>query len=387
MRADRMRVVHITTVPESLVSYLRGQIDFLRDRGVDVIAVSSPGDHLDAFAKESHADVVAVEMPRKITPLRDLRSLSSLVKTLREQRPDVIHAHTPKGGLLGMIGGWLAGVPVRIYHMRGLPLETATGWRRALLTATERTSCALATRVLCVSNSLREVALREHLVDPDKIAVLANGSGQGVDATGKFDPARLPADARAATRRKHGIPDDAVVLGYFGRLVRDKGIRELLTAWQILRDAYPKLHLILAGVIEERDALPADALTALRSDERIHLLGFDWNTPPLYAAMDVVVLPTYREGFPNVPLEAAAMNRPVVATRVSGCVDAIVDGVTGLLVPPRDADALADALRRYIEDPALRAKHGRAARERVLLSFRREILWEAIHKTYLELTA
>jgi glycosyltransferase involved in cell wall biosynthesis len=271
--------------------------------------------------------------------------------------------------------------------MRGLPLETATGWRRALLTATERTSCALATRVLCVSSSLRDVALREHLVDPDKISVLANGSGQGVDATGKFDPARLPPDARATTRRKHGIPDDAIVLGYFGRLVRDKGILELLAAWQSLRDAHPKLHLILAGEIEERDALPADALAALRGDERIHLLRYDWNTQPLNAAMDVVVLPTYREGFPNVPLEAAAMMKPVVATRVSGCVDAIVDGVTGLLVPPRDADALAEALRRYIEDPQLRTRHGVAARERVLLSFRREILWEAIHKTYLELTA
>jgi glycosyltransferase involved in cell wall biosynthesis len=382
-----MRVVHITTVPESLVSYLRGQIDFLRERDIEVIAISSPGDHLTAFAAEFGAEVIAVEMPRKITPLRDLRSLLALTRALRKIRPQIVHAHTPKGGLLGMLGGWLAGVPVRIYHMRGLPLETASGWRRTLLTWTERTSCAVATRVLCVSGSLRDVALRERLVSPSKIAVLANGSGQGVDATGKFDPDRLASDARATTRARLSIPDDAVVVGYFGRLVRDKGILELLAAWKELRDGYPNVHLMLAGVIEERDALPAEALAALRGDDRIHLLGFDWNTPPLYAAMDVVVLPTYREGFPNVPLEAAAMRKPVVATKVSGCVDAIVDERTGLLVPPRDAPALAHALRRYIDDPAMRRRHGDAARTRVLDSFRRELLWEATHRTYVELTS
>lgn len=380
-----MRVVHITTVPESLVGFLRGQVAYLRTQGVEVTAISSPGAHLDAFEREHAVEVIGIEMPRRITPLRDLRALAAIVQALRRTRPVVVHAHTPKGGLLGMLAGWVARTPVRIYHMRGLPLETAAGWRRQLLRWTERTSCAAATHVLCVSSSLRAVAIAEHLCAPSKIEVLGSGSGQGVDATGKFDPERVSAETRLATRRKHGLPEDAVVLGFVGRLVRDKGIVELMGAWQLLRQRYPHLHLLLSGVLEERDALPVELVRALSDDPRIHLLGFDWDTPPLYAAMDVVVLPTYREGFPNVPLEAAAMQRPVVATRVSGCVDAVVDGVTGLLVEPRDASELAAALARYIDDPALRAAHGQAGRARVLASFRREILWEATYQLYREL--
>lgn len=380
-----MRVVHITTVPESLIGFLRGQVAYLRDRGVEITAISSPGKHLDAFQTEHDVEVLGIEMPRRITPFQDLRALGQLIAAIRRIRPPIVHAHTPKGGLLGMLGAWLAGTPVRIYHMRGLPLETATGWKRQLLRWTERTSCAAATHVLCVSHSLRDVALNERLCGPTKIEVLAQGSGQGVDATGFFDPDRLPEDAGRLTRRKHGIPDDGVVLGFFGRLVRDKGVVELMGAWHALRDRHPELHLLIAGVLEERDALPPDLVHALRDDPRIHLVGFDWDTPPLYAAVDCVVLPTYREGFPNVPLEAAAMRKPVVATRVSGCVDAIVDGTTGLLVSAGDASGLAAALERYITDPALRAKHGEAGRARVLAAFRREVLWEATYRKYREL--
>ncbi|MBL0219310.1 MAG: glycosyltransferase family 4 protein [Myxococcales bacterium] len=370
--------------------------------GVPRRILAWPGGVLANPGGRGHGDLVARGAPRRLRARargrghrdRDAAADHALARSscarsdrpgAAATRPVVVHAHTPKGGLLGMLAGWVARTPVRIYHMRGLPLETAAGWRRQLLRWTERTSCAAATHVLCVSSSLRAVAIAEHLCAPSKIEVLGSGSGQGVDATGKFDPERVSAETRLATRRKHGLPEDAVVLGFVGRLVRDKGIVELMGAWQLLRQRYPHLHLLLSGVLEERDALPVELVRALSDDPRIHLLGFDWDTPPLYAAMDVVVLPTYREGFPNVPLEAAAMQRPVVATRVSGCVDAVVDGVTGLLVEPRDASELAAALARYIDDPALRAAHGQAGRARVLASFRREILWEATYQLYREL--
>ncbi|MCX5743414.1 MAG: sugar transferase [Proteobacteria bacterium] len=383
-----MRVVHLTTVAESLIGFLRGQVDHLRAHDFEVTAIASPGPHLDKFAREHAAtEVLGIEMRREITPLADLRALAALVAALRRIRPTIVHAHTPKAGLLGMLAGWLTRTPVRIYHMRGLPLETATGWRRHVLRATERTSCAAASQVLCVSRSLREIAIAEGLCAPGKIEVLAHGSGQGVDARGTYDPARLPADARATTRGKHGIPADAVVIGFVGRLVRDKGLVELVGAWQALRVTHPDVHLMVVGVLEARDAVPADVLQAFQDDPRVHVTGFDWNTPPLYAAMDVVVLPTYREGFPNVPLEAAAMQKPIVATRVSGCVDAVVDGETGLLVDVRDAAARAAGLARYLDDPALREAHGRAARARVLTSFRPELLWEATVAKYRALVA
>lgn len=378
-----MLVVHVTTIPEAL-GFLKGQVGYMRANGVEVAAVAAPGKYLDDFGREQGIEVHAVPMARRITPVEDTRALAAMVRTLHRLRPTIVHAHTPKGGLLGTLGALLAGVPVRIYHMRGLPLETARGSRRRLLWSTERVACATATHVLCVSHSLRQRAIDEGLCPAEKIEVLGGGSGQGVDAA-RFDPARLGAEARRATRARHGIPDDALVIGFLGRLSREKGLDELLHAFSGLAPRHPRLRLLVAGGEEPRDAISAEAMRILREDRRVHWLGHDWDSPPLYAAMDVVALPSYREGFPNVPLEAAAMALPVVATRVTGCVDAVVDGTTGTLVPPRDSAALEAALERYLSDPELRRSHGRAGRERVLASFRREPLWEALLARYREL--
>lgn len=380
------RVVHITTIPESL-GFLRGQLGFMKAHGLEVSAVSSPGAYLDEFGAEQHIPTHAVEMTRQITPLRDVGALWRLRKELRALDPQIVHAHTPKGGLLGTLGALLAGVPIRVYHMRGLPMLTATGRRRLLLRWAERVTCAAAHEVICVSHSLREVAIAEGLCPAWKIKVLAGGSGNGVDAAVKFDPSRLPPDARTATRARYGIPADALVVGFLGRLVRDKGVLELLAAWKQLAVEHPTAHLMMVGMLEQRDAIPPEAEAMLTGDPRIHWRGHDWNSPPLYAAMDVVALPTYREGFPNVPLETAAMELPIVATSVPGCVDAVEDGVTGLLVPPRDAAALAAALGRYLRDPELRRAHGTSGRSRVLRLFRQEQIWQALYTEYTHLLA
>ncbi|HYW06546.1 MAG TPA: glycosyltransferase family 4 protein, partial [Longimicrobium sp.] len=298
-------------------------------------------------------------------------------------RPHIVHSHTPKGGLLGMMAAWMNRVPVRIYHIRGLPLMTATGRRRTLLRWTERVACSLAHQVLCVSHSVRDVAVAEGLCPPDKIRVLLGGSGNGVDATGRFDPARNAA-ARAELRVKHSIPADAEVLGFVGRVVRDKGIVELAVAWAVLRDEFPSMHLLLVGPLEPQDPVPPATLEALRADPRVHFVG-PADSAPYYAAMDLLVFPTYREGFPNVPLEAAAMGLAVVATRIPGCVDAVADGETGTLVPAADGVALAGAVRAYLRDPALRMAHGRAGRERALRDFGQEAIWTALHAEYLRL--
>jgi glycosyltransferase involved in cell wall biosynthesis len=379
-----VRLVHVTTVASSF-TFLQGQVRLLRERGVQVSLVSSPDANLEAFAARLGVPAHGVQMPRRITPLRDLGAVLRLRRHLRALRPDVVHAHTPKGGLLGMLGAWLAGVPVRVYHMRGLPLMGAQGVRRRLLWCTERVSCALAHRVICVSHSLREVALREGLCAPERITVVAGGSGQGVDAGGRFHPERQAPGTRDAVRARMGIPGDAVVAGFVGRLVRDKGVVELYEAWRALRERIPSLHLLLVGPFESEDPVPPEVRRGFEQDARVHLSGMDWDTPPYYAAMDLLVLPTYREGFPNVPLEAAAMGLPVVATRVPGCVDAVADGRTGTLVPARDAAALAEAIGGYAEDPALRRAHGQAGRARVEAQFRQEVVWEGIFAEYARL--
>jgi glycosyltransferase involved in cell wall biosynthesis/lipopolysaccharide/colanic/teichoic acid biosynthesis glycosyltransferase len=374
------RLLHITTVPMTL-GFLTGQVGYMRERGFDVHCLSSPGPSLDRFAAREQVRVHAVEMPRRITLARDLVAVARIWRVLREVRPQVVHAHTPKGGLLGMIAATLAGTPVCIYHMHGLPLMTATGFKRQILRWTEKISCALAQRVLCVSHSIRGAAIAEDLCPPEKIAVLLGGSANGVDATGQFDPARHR-DARQERRASCGIPEDGVVIGFVGRIVRDKGWVELARAWKALRREFPQLHLLAVGPMESQDPVPSEVAAMLRDDPRIHLTGEVDDTAPWYAAMDLLVLPSYREGLPYAPLEAASMALPVVATRIPGCTDAVVDGVTGTLVRCRDAAVLTAAIRRYVVDPGLRREHGTAGRERILREFRQEPIWEAVHGEY-----
>jgi glycosyltransferase involved in cell wall biosynthesis len=379
----RVRLVHVTTAGLAL-GFLRGQVRYMKSRGLDVLAVSSPGDGVAAFQETEGVLVHPIPMLRRIAPSRDLVALARLFRYLRAVRPQIVHAHTPKGGLLGTTAAWLARVPVRIYHIRGLRFMTATGGRRALLRLTEKVSCTLAHHVLCVSPSVRDVAVQEGICSSRKLVVLGNGSGNGVDAAKRFDPARWTS-VRAATRIAHGIPADALVVGFVGRVVRDKGITELVQSWQQLREQYCTLHLLLVGPFEPEDPLPDSVNEVLRSDGRIHLAGPQVDPAPFYAAMDLVVLPTYREGFPNVPLEAAAMALPVVATRIAGCIDAIRDGVTGTLVRPRDPVALADAIGAYLRQPELRDRHGRAGRHWVLNAFRPEAIWNAVYLEYVRL--
>ena len=306
-------------------------------------------------------------MSRRITPLRNLWSLGRLIWMLRQIRPNIVHGHTPKGGLLAMLAAWLCGTPVRVYHLHGLPMATATGMKRKLLRSCEKVSCWLAHRVFCVSKSLREVALSEGLCDADKIAVLLNGTIDGVDAERTFNPAAMGTDVGAAVRKEHDIPPDALVIGFVGRVVRNKGVTELGEAWEVLRAEFPNLHLLVVGPLEEHDP-PPPAVRSLLTGDRVCWTGEVEikNVSRYYRAMDVLVLPTYREGFGTVLLEAAAMELPTVATRIPGCVDAVCDGETGTLIPARDAVALAEALRAYLHDGefaadmVLPAAHGAA---------------------------
>jgi glycosyltransferase involved in cell wall biosynthesis len=375
-----VRLLHVTTIAETL-GFLSGQPAFLRARGFDVHAVASPGERLAAFARDEEVPCHGVPMERRITPARDVVALARLWRLFRRLRPDVVDAHTPKAGLLAMLAARLAGTPVRVYHVHGLRYATARGAARVLLAGTERLSAALATHVLCVSRSVAEVAVRDGVVPREKVKVLLGGSINGVDAVGRFRPPDGEAGRRAA-KAALGLDPDGPVLGFVGRIVREKGMVELLAAWRVLREEWPTLRLVLVGPREPHDPLPPEDVAVLEADPRIRCAGVDWSPERWFAAMDVVALPSWREGFPVVPLEAAAMALPVVATQVPGCVDAVVDGVTGVLVPPREPVALVAALRAYLADPALRARHGAAARARVLAEYEQRRLWSALAAEY-----
>lgn len=363
--------------------FLAGQARFMSEHGLRVHAISSAGPELDRFTASEGIPTTPVHMQRRLAPLADLRALVRIYVLIRRLKPRIVHAHTPKAGLLGMLASTAAGTELRIYHMRGLPLLSRPAAQRRILTLIERLTCALAHAVICVSHSLRDAAIANRICPPPKVTVLLAGSGNGVDAAGRFDPDRLPRETRATVRAELGIPRDALVIGFIGRVVSDKGIVELWSAWETIREDFPNARLVIIGPFEREDPIPAHVEERMNADARVRLHGTDWDTPRLYAAMDVVALPTYREGLPNVPLEAGSMGLPVVATRVAGCVDVVADGKTGTLIEPRDAAALAAALRRYLADGELRQRHGAAARARMLSEFRRERIWEAVRELYL----
>jgi glycosyltransferase involved in cell wall biosynthesis len=380
----RPTLVNILTDPMSFW-LIQGHARLMSRAGFDVHMISSPGELAEQSSAREGAGFHPVSMARRIAPWRDLGSLGRLCATLRRLKPQVVVAGTPKAGLLGTIAAWVLRVPVRIYYVHGLPLLTARGVRRHILRATERLACAAATHVVCVSPSMRRELIAARLCAARKTTVLANGSASGVDV-GWFNPRRSLA-MRADVRARLDIPGDAQVVGFVGRVVREKGICELHRAWRDLRERCASAFLMIVGPAEAVDPIPEETWQALTADPRVRIVGLDWNTAPLYAAMDVLCLPSHREGCPNVPLEAAAMQLPVVAFRVPGVVDAVHDGVTGRLVEPMQVDALADALHTYLSDAVLRQQHGAAGRRRVVALFRRELVWSALTRFYVSLAA
>lgn len=379
-------LLHITTAPMSLV-FLRGQLAYMKDNGFDVHVMTSPGKQLEEFARNEGARAHPVAMQRRITPLRDLATICQMIFVLMRIRPDIVHASTPKGGLLGTIAARIVRVPVVVYHVRGLAFTGHGTAQRPLLKWTERIACTLAHTVLCVSESVRTELVSEGICASEKTVVLRSGSSNGVAAEERFDPAKFPPGTRQQTRSAFGIPENAVVVGFVGRLVRDKGIVELSEAWREVVAEFPGAWLLIIGPWENRDPVPAEVRQALENQDNVSFAGEQRDSAPFYKAIDLVVLPTYREGFPNVALEAAAMQLPVVVTNVTGCVDAVVDGVTGTFVPVAQAGPLAEAIKRYVRDPNLRRLHGNAGRTRVLKEFRPPDIWAALFAQYHALLA
>lgn len=375
--------MHVTTVAESLW-FLRGQPGFMQQNGFDVHAVSSPGAELRRFAEIEHVQVHEVRMLRRISPYSDALALLRLIRLFRRLEPDIVHAHTPKAGLLAMIAAHLTRVPVSVYHVHGMPLSTATGARRLVLRWAELLSTRLADRVLWVSATGLADAERLRTIRSGLGVVLLHGSINGVDTSERFDP-RARAAQGATARRELEIPPDSVVIGFVGRIVRDKGIVELAHAWSVLREEFPRLRLLLVGSEEDGDPVPVGVLDALHDDPRVHLVGHCRAPESYYAALQILALPSYREGFGLAALEGSAMALPVVASRVPGLTDAVVDGVTGTLVPAGDGVALAAALRRYIIDPALRSRHGTAGRARAHRDFAPRNMWLALLGEYVAL--
>jgi glycosyltransferase involved in cell wall biosynthesis len=323
-------------------------------------------------------------MEREISPLRDLGALIRLVSLLRRLQPAITNVGTPKAGLLVGLAAWFNRVPCRLYTMRGLRMETTTGLKKHLLGITEWLACAAADRVVCVSPSLRRRAIELRLVRAEKAVVLASGSSNGV-GTARFAATPDLLAQAAEIRRRIGVASGGRLIGYVGRFTRDKGLDELIAAFCEVRQRLPGTVVMLIGEFEAGDPVEGKTRKAVDSDPGIVVIGMTTDVAPYYHAMDVFVLPTHREGFPNTVLEAQAAGKPVVTTFATGAVDSIVDGVTGVLVPVGDVAALASAVERVLSSPELAQRLGQAGRERVLREFTHQRVWTAMAEEYAEL--
>lgn len=371
------RVVYGITLSWSAATLLHGQLGWFSSHGWDVHLVTSRDETLATVVERERVTPHVVPMEREIRLLRDVRALAEWIRLLRRLRPDVVNAGTPKASLLGIVASWLTRVPTRVYVMRGLRVEGARTWReRALLWSAERLTVGLATDVVCVSESLRHEAAARHLLGRRGAAVvLGKGSSNGVDPD-RWDPALAAVD-RDAVRREWDVCPDEVVIGYVGRITPDKGVDDLLAASARLSDL--PLRLVLVGSMDDEGLRRRIAALGRRA---IHIDLVE-DLSPVYAAIDVLCLPTRREGFPNVVLEAALAGVPTVTTTATGARDSVVPGVTGWSVPTGDVDQLTDTLRSCAADRRRLREVGRAARAHALDNFRPEDIWSGLESIYL----
>jgi len=381
---DRPRLV-IAVNSSIAIGFLQGQLEYFQNRGFDA-TVLSPDRRKGEWevARPEGVPIIEVPMEREISPIRDLVSFWRLWCVMRALCPAVTNVGTPKAGLLGGFAAWLNRVPCRFYTLHGLRFETTKGLKRRLLIYAERLACRFAHRVICVSQSVREKAIASGLTSREQTVVFGSGSCNGVDAS-RF--AATPGMMRRAAelRRQLGIPAEAPVVIFVGRLTCDKGIPELMDAFLRLGNQFPDLRLLLVGCFEDEDSLPVYTRKSLETHSHVIFAGAVKDTAPYYAIADVLVLPSHREGLPTVVLEAHAAGKPVVGALATGIVDLVVDGETGLLFPVGDVPALAEALARLISDRALASKLGLAGQERVKREFQQEQIWEALHREYLGL--
>lgn len=359
---------------------MRGQFRYLREAGFQVATASAAGDELDSLESDGIV-AFAVPIERGFAPLADILSLWELWQLIRHFRPHITNVGTAKAGLLGGLAAQWADVPCRVYTLHGLRFQNASGLKRKVLRYLEKLACDSAHLVLCLSESVRQQAVEQGLVDAAYAVVLGRGSSQGVDAA-RFAPSDQRRQQALALRGELEIPHDAPVIGFVGGMNSERGVPELVRAFARLRHFHPALRLLLLGDWEAGDPMPPDMRGILDTDNRILWPGHVLDVAPYYHLIDVVCLPSHGEGFPPVLLEAQAAARPVVATAVTGCSDAIEHGVTGLLVPADDLDALTDALELLLADPAQARRLGEAGRERVLRHFRPEVIWKALADEY-----
>ena len=369
------KLIRISTVPTSLNVFLKGFLKELSEK-YEVVAVSSPGEELAQIGEREGVRTVAVAMERHISILKDMVSLCRLIVLFARERPYMVHSITPKAGLLAMLAAWFTRVPVRIHTFTGLVFPTSTGVKRQILILMDRVICGCATYI---NPEGRGVAadLKQYAITRKPLHIIANGNVRGVDM-------RWYSRTEEVVKQSELIREnDFFTFCFVGRLVGDKGINELIQAFTRLSDIYPKIRLLLVGGREDSlDPLQEDTLAKIRTNERIVSVGSQRDVRPYLAASDAFVFPSYREGFPNVVLEAGAMGLACIVTDINGSNEIIIPGENGEIIPPRDENALYNKMREWVEQPEKVASMAAKSRELVAGRYEQKLVWEALLEEY-----
>ena len=380
------KLIRITTVPISFKVLLKGQLRFMASNGFDVKGVSSEGEELRDVHENEGIVMEAINMSRKITPFQDLKSLWEMWNFLRKEKPQIVHTHTPKAGIIGMLAARLAGVPHRLHTVAGLPLMEATGIKRKILNFVEKLTYSSATRVYPNSKGLYDFILQNNFTQSNKLKIIANGSSNGINTT-FFSPAQVSEIEKVALREKLNIHSDDFVFVFVGRIVSDKGINELIKAFSELQAAgnneLTGIKLLLVGGLEsDLDPLNPETLAEINQNKDIISAGFQQDVRPFFAISDALVFPSYREGFPNVVMQAGAMGLPSIVSDINGCNEIIVEGENGLIIPSKNVEKLKEKMLTLARDKNLYIKLKENSRRMIESRYEQSVVWNALLEEY-----
>ncbi len=374
-------MIRITTVPLSLDKLLGGQLHFMNSF-YEVVAVSAEKEYLERVGSKEGVRTFTLEMTRKITPFQDLMAVFKLFVFLRKEKPLIVHTHTPKAGIIGMLASVLAGVPHRFHTVAGMPLLEVTGSKRKVLDFVEKLTYSCATKVYPNSYGLTDIILKNNYCKIEKVKVLANGSSNGID-TSYFNPELYSDIQKASLRKQLTIAQDDFVFVFVGRLVADKGINELVVAFEQLSAEHSKIKLLLVGDYEaDLDPLSAETLSVIKNNKAIISVGFQNDVRPYLAISDALAFPSYREGFPNVVMQAGAMGLPAIVSDINGCNEIIKEGENGLIIPVKNSNALLKAMKKITEQNEVTNILKEKARAMIVNRYEQRLVWQAILAEY-----
>ncbi|HQW68027.1 MAG TPA: glycosyltransferase family 4 protein [Flavobacterium sp.] len=378
---NKKTLIRITTVPISLEKLLSGQLEYMSSH-YNLIAVSSEKENLEKLGKKINLPVFFVNLTRQITPIKDLLALVKMYFFFKKTKPFIVHSHTPKAGTIGMLAAKLAGVPNRLHTVAGLPLLEIGGKKRKLLDFVEKLTYSCATKVYPNSLGLKDIIIENKYCKANKLKVIGNGSSNGID-TSFFNPELYSFENNQDLKAKLGIEQNDFVFIFVGRLVKDKGINELIAAFSKLQSQHKNIKLLLVGDYEtDLDPLSSETLDEITSNSSIISTGFEYDVRPYFAISNALVFPTYREGFPNVVMQAGAMNLPCIVTNINGCNEIIIEGENGIIIPVKNENAIFEAMNDCILKSDTIQRMKKNARKMIVSRYEQQVVWKAIFEEY-----